>query len=187
MLCGDYHGGMSSVPDRALRAVAAPKPIRVVNWPLRDGGLQAWLMLLGLGGAAAAAGWLAGSGMMGGLCFVAMLLAAWRLWIPVTYELGAKGIIQEVLGRARQIPWAQLVNYEEHPLGISLLLDDTPALAPMHSLFIYWSGQREELLKVIEFYTQVRSVPASTKDYVKPSSAAAAVPLDQDSSKPVTK
>ena len=103
----------SSAGDHsAPRSYTAPRSIRIVNWPLRDGGIRAWLMLLILGGSAACAGIIAQSGLMGGVCFVALAIAAWRLWIPVTFEFRSRGVMYGVLGITRQIPWTRIARYE---------------------------------------------------------------------------
>ena len=34
--------------------------------------------------------------------------AMWRMWIPIRYELGPKGITQRILGRQLRIPWATM-------------------------------------------------------------------------------
>jgi len=108
------------------------------------------------------------SSLMAGLSLVSLAVAAWRLWVPVTFDLGSKGVIQRIAGRARQIPWAQFARYQALPLGLLLSTDADPTLtAAVYSLFIPWTGRRDEILKVVEYYSQTRVTTASTKDYIQ--------------------
>ena len=123
-------------------------------------------MLLGI--SATAAGWMARSALMGGLCFVALALAAWRLWIPVTFEFRSKGILYSVFGRTRQIPWTRVARYEVRPRGLLLYADHAPPpLAALRSLFISWRGERTAILEAVEFYMHYAVSPASTHTYVR--------------------
>ena len=165
----DYYGEMSSSAREpsAIRPQQIPRSVRVVNWPLRDGGLRAWGMLLGLGGVAAGAGVVAESGMMGGASFVALAIVAWRLWMPVTFEFRSRGVIYRVLGRSRQIPWTQIARYEVRPRGLLLLAeDDTSPLTLLRSLYISWNGQQAAILEVVVFYMSARGSTGSTRTLI---------------------
>ena len=125
-------------------------------------------MLLILGLIAAGAGVIAQSQFMGGVCFAALLSAAWRLWIPVSFEFRSRGLIYRVLGRSRQIPWTQIVRYEARPRGLLVFADDDRGpLAVLRGIHIPWNGQRTAILEVIAFYTTNRVCVASTKTFTK--------------------
>ena len=116
---------------------------------------------------AASAGVVAQSGLMGGGCFAALGLAAWRLWLPVTFEFCSRGVIYSVLGRSRRIAWAQIARFEDRPQGLLLFTeDDTNPLATLRSIHVQWSGQRAAILEVIAFYTSTRVAIASTKTFL---------------------
>ena len=165
----NYYGEMSSSAKEpsASRPQPPPRSVRVVNWPLRDGGLRAWGMLIALGLMAAGAGVVAESGLMGGCCFAALAIAAWRLWVPVSFEFRSRGVIYGVLGRSWQIPWTQIARYEARPRGLLLLADDdTCSLAFLRSLYVSWNGQRAAILEVVTFYMTARGSTGSTRTFI---------------------
>lgn len=167
----NYYGEMSSSAKEtsAVRPPQTPRSVRVVNWPLRDGGIRAWGMLITLGLMAAGAGVVADSGLMGGCTFAALALAAWRLWMPVAFEFRSRGVMYCVLGRSWQIPWTQIARYEIRPRGLLLLAeDDSSPLAILRSLFVSWNGQRAAILEVVAHYTNARGSAASTRTYIDP-------------------
>lgn len=169
--CGsrNYYREMSSSAKEtsAIRATQAPRSVRLVNWPLRDGGLRAWGMLFCLGLLAAGAGFVAQSGVMGGGCFAALSMAAWRLWVPVTFEFRSRGVIYSAFGRSRHIPWTQIARYEARPRGLLLFAeDDRSTLAALRSIYVLWNGQRAAIMEVVAFYTAARVSVASTKTFL---------------------
>ena len=156
----------NSTPEQPLiRSQQAPRSVEIVNWPLRDW-LGAWLVVAGMGLVAWGAGLVAQSTVMGGLCFVALAISAWRLWIPVTFEFCSRGVIYTVLGRTRQIPWTQIGRYEVRRHGLFFFPDKEPEpLSRLQSMYVRWNGQREAILEVVEFYTQARIPVASTQSF----------------------
>lgn len=124
-------------------------------------------MLIGLGLMAAGAGVIADSGLMGACCFAALAIAAWRLWVPVTFEFRSRGVIYRVLGRSRQIPWTQIARYAVRPRGLLLFAeDDTSPLAILRSLYVSWNGQRAAILEVVAFYMTARGSTGSTRTFI---------------------
>lgn len=124
-------------------------------------------MLIGLGLMAGTAGVVAESGMMGGACFAALAIAAWRLWVPVTFEFRSRGVIYRVLGRSRQIPWTQIAAYEVRPRGLLLLAEaDASPFALLRSLYVAWNGQRDAILEVVAFYMTARGSTGSTRTFI---------------------
>ncbi len=163
-----YYRVMSSSGNEpsVIRPQQAPRSVRVVNWPLRDGGWKAWGMLFALGLISAAAGGVAESGAMGGVCFVALATAAWRLWIPVTFDIRSRGVIYTVLGRSRQIPWTYIAGHEITRHGLRLFAEDkTAPWSVLRSLYIRWNGQRAAILEVVAFYSNTRVSVASTRTF----------------------
>ncbi|MEO8497432.1 MAG: hypothetical protein ABI614_20365, partial [Planctomycetota bacterium] len=122
---------------------------------------------VGLGVIAAVAGVVAQSGMMGGSCFAALAVAAWRLWVPVAFEFRARGVIYSVFGRTRQIPWTQIARYEVRPRGLLLFAEgDGSTLAALRSIYVLWNGQQAAIMEVVAFYTAARVSVASTKTFL---------------------
>ena len=140
-----------------------PRAVQVVNSPLRDDPVRAWPAMLLLVVASTAAGFVAESGPMGGLCFVALATAGWRIWARVTYELASRGVSYTVFGRTRRIPWARIIRHEERDRGLLLFTDDDPA---MRSTFVIrWDDQREAILEVVNFYLRQRVSVESTRSF----------------------
>jgi len=146
---------MSTVSGREAIGfqVALPEEVHLVNWPLRDDAVRAWL---GLGAAvivAVMAAVLAESRAMGLLSFSVLAAALWRLWLPVTFQVGQKGIVHKALGRRRRIPWSRIARYEIRRDGVLLLpVEDTSPLAVMRGLYIRWGPQRDQLLAWVRHY-----------------------------------
>ncbi len=142
--------------------------MQVVNWPLRDGGIWAWAMLGGIVAIATCAGLVANSRAMGGVCFAALAIASWRLWLPVTFEFRSRGVVTRVLGRSRQIPWSQIARFEVRRHGLLLFADnDTSPIASLRAVYVRWNRQRSEILEVVRFYTTTRVSVASTRTFMK--------------------
>jgi hypothetical protein len=53
----------------------------------------------------------------------ALAIALWRLWVPMRFELDARGVQQIVLGRRSFRPWSDFVRYEVDPDGVCLIPD----------------------------------------------------------------
>jgi hypothetical protein len=108
-------------------------------------------------------GAVAQSHLMGGLAFLVLSLAAWRLWVPVTFDLSSKGILQRTLGSQRWIPWRYVARFECHRSGVLLLADSEKSLlSPLRSVFIKWNGQKQEIQRVVTYYLDRTSQPAGS-------------------------
>ena len=138
--------------------------LAIVNWPLRDELLLAWPLI----GAKMACGILvavvAESLAMGILSLAALVIAGWRLWIPVRFELGPHGIVQRVFGRRRRLPWHQIAGFRTRRRGVLILpqVADTP-LSAFRGVFIGWNGKRDELLATLERYVARRPTLSDSK------------------------
>ena len=84
---------------------------------------------------------------------VVLLIALWRFWLPIRYELGSQGVTQTVLGRETRIPWTSIVNYQVRTRGIVLFSDAvlTP-LSSLRGLYLPWGRQREPVLAQVDYY-----------------------------------
>lgn len=124
-------------------------------------------MVLSIALLSAGAGVLAQSRIMGGLCFAALAIAAWRLWIPVAFEFRSRGLIYSILARTRQIPWTQIARYEVRKRGIVFYAeDDQSPLAALRSVYVQWNGQQAAIMEVINFYSTAQVSVASTKTFL---------------------
>ena len=122
------------------------------------------MLLFGLG--STMAGFVAQSAAMGGLCFVVLALAGWRMWVRMTYDLSSRGIICTVIGRSRQIPWAQIADCEIRKGGLTLYpINGRLFNARVGGIYIRWNEQREAILEVVEFYMRQRVSIESTRTH----------------------
>ncbi|QDU93111.1 hypothetical protein [Lignipirellula cremea] len=130
----------------------APRPLELtVNvWPAIQAPVRS-LVALAL---AIGLGWLAdqmsGSETMGWLAGGAVVLAMWRLWIPVQVVIGPLGIVENILGYRRRISWREIYGYEDRPHGV-LIQPHNPG-SPLRGLYIFCGKRREDVVAVLDFY-----------------------------------
>ena len=130
--------------------------------------LQTWVpaneplhVMIG-GGASLAFLWLvqrsAGQTWITVLAGVALAAAIWRMWLPINFELDARGIQQIVLGRRRFWPWSTFARYEVDPQGVALIRDprDYP-LARAKGLYISAVSEHVELVQLVDLYLGART------------------------------
>lgn len=120
------------------------------NWPLRDDGLRAWLVIV-LALALVAIVWAVGRDpLFTSLTIASFTICLWRMWIPVRWELNLSGITMAVCGFRRRIPWMAIARYELRPDGVWLYADREAS--PSRSTFIGYGGERERITAMIEYY-----------------------------------
>jgi hypothetical protein len=144
--------------DSTVQIGSPPEDVRLTNWPLRYEPISAWSTIAATLLVAAIVGNLSQSVLMGFISLAVLNVALWRLWVPVSFELGRKGVVQTVLGRARRISWSMIAGYDIRRHGVLLLADaDSSPLAAARGLFIRWGTQRDALLKIVEYYLGQRN------------------------------
>jgi hypothetical protein len=148
---------MSTVSDEnsAKAGLKAPGILRLTNWPLVDDGPRAWPLIVTGFGLSVFAGYWSQSIAMGALCLAVINLAIWRIWIPVYFELGPKGIGQTTLGRPSKTPWKAIARYEITRRGVVLLPENNRI--SFRSIYIRWRERREQLLELVRYYVLARS------------------------------
>jgi hypothetical protein len=130
-----------------------PAEVHLASWPLRDDGLSAWILLLGAAGLATLGGYLSDSLPTGLLCFAALMLAQWRLWLPIRYDLGPRGVAETYLRRTRRIPWSQIARYEVRRRGVLLHATHEPTpLRMLQARYVPWGRKRSEVLEMVRYY-----------------------------------
>jgi hypothetical protein len=138
--------------DNTSTRAASLRDVRVVNWPLRDEPLYALAVSLGCVAAGVLAGVVASSGAMGLLAASCLLLAFWKLWVPVACELGPSGITISVLRWRRHVAWRQIERVQCVARGVLICGPTTVAWAQSWcSLYLPW---RYHPQLVIEFHAQ---------------------------------
>lgn len=139
-----------SEPTRLTRP---PEPLRIVNWPLKDERWSSGCMLAAMAAAGFTVMSITGSVILGLFTFAAFGVSVWRLWLPVTFDFGQRGIVQTCWKRQRRIPWPQVARYEVLAHGVLLSADaDRTVLSPLRSIYVRWNKQKDELLEQLDFF-----------------------------------
>lgn len=132
---------------------APPAPIQWRSWPAREHALRTLLTVLGLLMAAVVIQWVAGRPYMTLLALAALVVAMWRFFLPVGFELSDEGVDQRLFGRRRRIPWQAIGAYEVCGAGVLLLPEkDDSALAAFRGLYVPWTTHRDEVLANVHHY-----------------------------------
>ena len=130
-----------------------PLQVQLINWPLRAHRNRSICLVLAITLTALVTGMMSDSVSMGLLAGITLVIASWRYWLPVNYEIGPYGIRQTVWKYVRRVSWQQVGRIEFRQHGIRFFPDRDPAqLANLRGLYIYHSGKEETLKKVVTFY-----------------------------------
>lgn len=146
---------MSSV--RSVENSPVPPPVEDVvslrNWPLRDDVPTSWLLLVAIGAVAVGVGMLSASPLAGAAAWFAMIVSLWRLWLPVRFEIGPRGLAQQVLGWRRLIVWRNIPRVEVRPQGIVFHASSNPSrFALLRSIYVRDGRHREQILRIVQTY-----------------------------------
>jgi hypothetical protein len=144
---------VSSVRDAPFYLRTPPRDVRVTNWALRDDPWRS-IPMLALGAVVAVgAGVATQSVLTSCLAAIAVAISLWRTWLPVGYDLDPGGVTQIVFRRRRVIPWLAIADYEFTPRGVLLYPHGEPTRwSAAKALFILWSGKRQEVSEIIEYF-----------------------------------
>jgi hypothetical protein len=143
----------SSTTTPVVATRTSPVPIVWRSWPLGDGGRQLWLLVSVLSVVAAVVGYATGSPRWMAASVALVAAAAWRIFVPVVFELNTLGVSQHLLGRIRRIPWSAIEYARIGREGVFFSLDGTP-LADLRGLYVPWENRRNEVLAVVDYYLQ---------------------------------
>jgi len=98
-------------------------------------------------------GWLTGRVYLAVLAVAALAATAWRLFVPVVFEVSEAGIDRWVFGRRRHIPWEAIHRHEVGPDGILLFSDDDRCpLRLLRALHVPWGTHADEVLTQLRHY-----------------------------------
>ena len=147
---------MSTPSARGPAPARSALPVlQIRNWPARQqpylaGTFALAILLLGLG-----ISWSTSHSLSGVIAIVTLFVASWRMWVPVRFELDARGI-QQTLWRWRKfIPWSAIVAHQADSDGV--LLTRRPHDAPgscLDGLYIYGDNRPASLRDLVHFYTR---------------------------------
>ena len=146
---------MSSTPNSSTSAWTdeAPPLVRWRSWPLRDHLLLGALAIAGLIGVGLLVQWQTDRLHLAIGAAAAVAVAAWRFFVPITFELNAEGVHQWIFGRHRRIPWSEIRSHRMLASGVLLLpYEQGPPIDVMHGLFLPWGLRRDEILAQLRYY-----------------------------------
>ena len=158
----------SAEPHPVTLRDRAPPPVIWRSWPLR----QNWRLAAALAAGSAVIGLLvygaSGQALTALLITTAIVLATWRLWLPATYEVDARGIHQKFL-RRRRLPWHAVARCKIYDDGFLVLRDsDSTRWDSLRGLFIPWHSHRAEVLTALEYYLDGRRMRTISSERRRP-------------------
>ncbi|HQU43994.1 MAG TPA: hypothetical protein PK867_14340 [Pirellulales bacterium] len=139
-------------PPSPARRVAPP-PLRWRSWPMEEGGAAAWLVTAVLLSLTALVGWVMASAVWALAAGGLVIVAAWRYFVPVYFEINAQGIFQEVFGRRQRIAWRSIGQVELCRDGLLLTPGDV-CCAALRGLYLPWGQNRAEVLALVGYHLQ---------------------------------
>lgn len=142
---------MSSEPSIAAPARRAPPPLSWRVWPLAERAVGAWSVVILAIAASAVVGLAMQSVGWAAAAWLLLHAALWRFFVPAVYEISALGIVEEVLGRRRRIPWNHVDRYRVCRQGVYLTSEGAP-LEAFRGMFIPWGRHRQQVLALLEYY-----------------------------------
>lgn len=80
-----------------------------------------------------------------------LALAGWRFYVPVSYELNAMGVTQEILGRRRRVAWTAIDRVEVLRRGIVLEIENA-GRGGSREVYIPWEDRRDDVLAHLRYY-----------------------------------
>ncbi len=140
--------------NSSTRETDEPLPVlQLTDWPLRDDATQVVVASIGISGFAALIGLWSGKPWLAAAAAGVLFLAAWRLWLPVRFELDVRGVQWSLFRLRRFIPWDNIADAREDEQGVLLLGNRWPwPWSALRGLYIAGHGRRDELLAVVRFY-----------------------------------
>lgn len=129
----------------------APPPVSWRSWPLAAGGSQVWLTLSLMLLTFSVIAYCDGSASLAAAGAGLVALAAWRVFVPIVYELGPMGVSQHLFSRTTRVPWGSVERAQVGRQGVFFSLDGA-VLAPMRGLYVPWEENREQVLEQVAYY-----------------------------------
>ena len=138
---------------------APPSVISWTSWPIRDDWPTGVIAIAVLASCVLVLAWLGGDWLAGAIGLVAIALALWRMWVPVIYEIGPKGIIVTVLRWKRRTPWSSVRRCKVQEQGMLFLPSaDESLLAQLQGLYVPSGDHHTELVGMVNQYLGSRRV-----------------------------
>lgn len=142
---------MTTASQPAAALVRSPPPaIRWRVWPLVQGGPANALVVGAITAAAAMVGLATRNPAWALVALALTSAAAWRLFVPITFEINSQGVFQEFLGRRERIGWRAIHGCQPGQAGVFLSLGGPLPL--FRGLYVPWQSHRAEVLALLDYY-----------------------------------
>jgi hypothetical protein len=139
----------------------APPPLSWRSWPLMEPTLLGVLVAAGIGIAVVAAVVLTtGRSDLAMLALVVLALTAWRLWVPISFDVSAMGVTQHAFGRERRLPWQSIRHAQIGRRGVRLVATSRPG-SPFTAIYVPTDSHHAEFVELLEYYLAPRVIERS--------------------------
>ena len=127
--------------------------MKLTNWPILREKTTTIGVLIGIVTVTAMVQLTTGKLLASLVSAAALMLSCWRLWMPVSFELGPAGMKQACWRFERLIPWMGFSGYEKQSQGVVLIPSRTyGAKSLFGSLYISCPQQQREVVALLEHY-----------------------------------
>ncbi len=136
----------------------APPPLSWRSWPLMEPTPSGVFVSAGVGIAVVVAVVMTtGRWDLAMLALVVLALTAWRLWVPIGFDVSAMGITQHVFGRERRLPWQSIRHAQIGRRGVRLVATLRPG-SPVTAIYVPTDSHRVEFVALLEYYLAPRVI-----------------------------
>ncbi|PHS15233.1 MAG: hypothetical protein COA78_05180 [Blastopirellula sp.] len=128
-----------------------------MNWPVRDEWIATLVSAIFFALIVVLVRVTADSTLSAFLAFVALLVCSWKMWIPISFTLGPRGISSKSILGNNRLAWREIDHYKTHRRGVMLYCtENNSPLANLRSIYIATSEPVEELQQLIDYYQELR-------------------------------
>jgi len=141
-------------PSKAVEVErVVPSTIGWRSWPLVDHARWSWLVALGVLGVGLFVVWMGGGWIIAGAAVLALSVALWQFFLPVTFEICSLGIRRYALRRMRLVPWHAIRAYQLRTTGaVFFPRSDAATIDLMRALFVPYPDDADEMVIAIRLY-----------------------------------
>ncbi|MBN2080723.1 hypothetical protein JW859_00810 [bacterium] len=94
------------------------------------------------------------------ISFVLLISLTAMIYLPIRYQLDARGITSYLVGLPSHRPWSHYRNFYAHDTGVHVTTMPAPsALDAFRGHYLQFAGNRDEVLAFLERHMTLRGVP----------------------------
>jgi hypothetical protein len=142
-----------SIGNRNEADASTLTTIRWRSWPLVDYPRWSWVAPVGVLAVGCFVWQIGGDALLAVMVAVALCVALWQYFLPVTFEICSLGIRRYALRRMRLVPWQDIGSYQLRLTGIVFFRSPRPiALEILRSLFVPYPNDEDEMIVAVRHY-----------------------------------